>query len=305
MSIVIASTTDSQEQVNAAAGVTTPQVQAQAAVPSEAPPETTQDGETESATESDTAEDTPDQEDSEESPQKAKHPNVQRRIDRLVRDKYQLSGRVQELERRLMESAPRPPQQSGPPPAQPQTQQGEPQEAQFERYEDFIKAQARWTVAQEFAEYQRQQRQQAEAFREQQREMEFNRRLQAAASAMPDFHTAMADADDIKFPEKSPLETAIKEHEDSGKLLYELARHRDEFEKIAKLSWQSPHAAIRELGKFEAKYLNGDTKAPAISKAPPPITPVGQGSTKSTKSPDEMSHKEYRLWRIKNGAYWK
>ena len=293
MSLVIASTTDTQEQVNAAAGVTTPPVP-----PSEAPPETTQDGEPESATESEPAEDTPDQDTDEESPQKPKHPNVQRRIDRLVREKYQAIGRVQELERQLASS--RPPQQSGPPPAPPQVQQGEPQEAQFERYEDFIKAQTRWAVAQEIAEYQRQMRQQAEAQRQQAQHSEWQSRVQAYKAQAPDFESVLSDAEDIQL---SPaLQQAILEHETGPRLIHELAKDRSTLERIAKLP---PASAIRELGKFEAKLehsLNGEHRNSAVSKAPPPITPVGTGSTKSTKSPDEMDYQTYKRWREKNGA---
>lgn len=289
MSIVIASTTDSQEQVNAAAGITTPPV------PSEAPPE--ESGETESATESDTAEDTPDQEDSEESPQKAKHPNVQRRIDRLVRDKYQLSGRVQELERRLMESAvPRP--QSGPPPAPPQQQYtGRPVESQYERYEDYIEALTDFKTAQAYQRIQAEAEQRQAQQRVAMQHSEWQSRVQAYRAQAPDFESVLENAEDIQL---SPaLQQAILEHEAGPRLAYELAKDRKTLERIAKMT---PASAIRELGKFEAHALNGDTKPPAISKAPPPITPVGTGSTKSTKSPDEMDYQEYKRWRLKNGA---
>jgi hypothetical protein len=294
MSLVIASTTDTQEQVNAAAGVTTPPV-----TPSEAPPETTQDGETERATESDTAEDTPDQDTDEESPQqKAKHPNVQRRIDRLVREKYQAIGRVQELERQLATS--RPPQQSGPPPAPPQTQQqytGRPVESQYERYEDYIEALTDFKAAQAYQRIQAETEQRQAQMRQQAQQSEWQSRVQAYKAQAPDFESVLSDAEDIQL---SPaLQQAILEHEAGPRLAYELAKDRKTLEKIAKLP---PASAIRELGKFEALNLNGDTKAPAISKAPPPITPVGQGSTKSTKSPDQMDFQEYKKWRLRNGA---
>jgi len=292
MSLVIASTTDTQEQVNAAAGVTTPP----AVTPSEAPPDTTQDGETESATESDTAEDTPDSEDSEESPQKPKHPNVQRRIDRLVREKYQAIGRVQELERQLAGS--RPPQQSGPPPAQPQQQYtGRPVEGNFERYEDYIEALTDFKAAQAYQRIQQETEQRQAQMRQQAQQSEWQSRVQAYKAQAPDFESVLSDAEDIQL---SPaLQQAILEHEAGPRLAYELAKDRKTLERIARLS---PASAIRELGKFEALNLNGDTKAPAISKAPPPISPVGTGSTKSTKSPDEMDYQEYKRWRLKNGA---
>ena len=292
MSLVIASTTDTQEQVNAAAGVTTPPV-----TPSEAPPETTQDGETESATESDTAEDTPDQDTDEESPQqKAKHPNVQRRIDRLVREKYQAIGRVQELERQLAGS--RPPQQSGPPPAPPQQQYtGRPVESQYERYEDYIEALTDFKAAQAYHQIQQAEMQRQAQQRQQAQHSEWQSRVQQYRAQAPDFESVLENAEDIQL---SPaLQQAILEHENGPRLAYELAKDRKALERIARLS---PASAIRELGKFEAHALNGDTKAPAISKAPPPITPVGTGSTKSTKSPDQMDFQEYKKWRLKNGA---
>jgi hypothetical protein len=292
MSLVIASTTDTQEQVNAAAGVTTPPV----VPPSEAPP--VQEGEPETDADSEPAEDTPDQEDSEESPQKAKHPNVQRRIDRLVRDKYQLSGRVQELERRLMESSvPRPPQ-SGPPPAPPQQQYtGRPVEGNFERYEDYIEALTDFKAAQAYQRIQAETEQRQAQQRQQAQHSEWQSRVQAYKAQAPDFESVLSDAEDIQL---SPaLQQAILEHEAGPRLAYELAKDRKTLERIARLS---PASAIRELGRFEAHALNGDTKAPAISKAPPPISPVGQGSTKSTKKPEEMDFQEYKKWRLRNGA---
>jgi hypothetical protein len=294
MSLVIASTTDSQEAVNAAAGI----APGTTAVPSEAPPETTQDGEPESATESDTAEDTPDQDTDEESPQKAKHPNVQRRIDRLVREKYQAIGRVQELERQLAGS--RPPQQSGPPPAPPQTQQqytGRPVESQYERYEDYIEALTDFKAAQAYQRIQQETEQRQAQQRQQALQSDWQNRVAQFRQKVPDFDSVLSDAEDIQL--SSALQQAILEHENGERLAYELAKDRKTLEKIARLS---PTAAIRELGKFEATALNGDTKAPAISKAPPPISPVGTGSTKSTKSPDEMDYQEYKRWRLKNGA---
>jgi hypothetical protein len=292
MSLVIASTTDTQAQVNEAAGVTTPP-----AVPSEAPP--VQEGEPETDADSEPAEDTPDQDTDEESPQKAKHPNVQRRIDRLVREKYQAIGRVQELERQLASS--RPPQQSGPPPAPPQqTQQqytGRPVESQYERYEDYIEALTDFKAAQAYQRIQVETEQRQAQQRQQAQHSEWQSRVQAYKAQAPDFESVLENAEDIHL---SPaLQQAILEHEAGPRLAYELAKDRKTLEKIARLS---PTAAIRELGKFEAHALNGDTKAPAISKAPPPISPVGQGSTKSTKKPEEMDFQEYKKWRLRNGA---
>lgn len=285
MSLVIASTTDTQAQVNEAAGITTPQ-------PSEAPatgePEAPQEPE---PAEPDPDQDTEEQDDPEDSHKQTKRKwGAQERISRLTREKYQLAGRVQELERRLMEPPASRPQER-PSPPQPQQPTGEPQESQYERYEDYVRAVSRWEAAQAYREY----RQQDEARRAQEthsrQQSAWQGRVADFRATTPDFDSVMADVEGIEL---SPvLQQAILEHEDGARLAYELAKDSKTLERISRLS---PTAAVRELGKFEARILNGtQAKPPAVSKAPPPISPVGQGSTKSTKSVDDMTYQEYKL----------
>jgi hypothetical protein len=290
MSLVIASSTDTQEQVNAAAGLTigTPKE-----VPSEAtPPET--DGEPEIDGESETPEDTPEHQDE---PKKAASNNVQRRIDRLTRERYQLAGRVQELERTL--TAPAAPAQAPVPqaPPQPAAMQGRPQESQFDSYEAYIDALTDWKAAQTAVQAYNHFRQQEEARRAAEaaavQQNAWMGRVQSMRSQAPDFDEALAGAEDI--PLHAKLQEAILEHEHGPQLAYALAKQPEVLAKIAALP---PVAGIRELGKFEATLdLNGEQrKPPAMSRAPEPIKPVGQGATRSTKDPGEMSFQEYRQW---------
>jgi len=183
--------------------------------------------------------------------------------------------------------------------------QGRPQESQFESYEQYIDALTDWKAAQTavqayhaFRQTEEQRRAQEAARAQQEAWMG---RVQSMRSKAPDFDETLAAAEDIAVP--PALQAAILEHEHGPRLAYELAKQPEVLSRLASLP---PVAALRELGKFESKLdLNGEPRRPsAVSKAPPPISPVGQGSSRSTKSPDQMSQEEYRRWRIKGGAWW-
>jgi hypothetical protein len=83
---------------------------------------------------------------------------------------------------------------------------------------------------------------------------------------------------------------------------YELAKNRDEFDRIAKLP---PIRAIAALGKLEDKLFSKaapEAKAPAapatqVSRAPAPITPLEGKSTTVAKDPSQMSFAELRAHR--------
>ena len=286
MSLVIASTTDTQEAVNAAAGIGPPQPK-----PSEAPAQ----GEPEAPQEAEPAEPDPDQEeqdDPEDSSHKKRRWGAQERISRLTREKYQYQARTQELERRLAElSAPRP--QERPSPAQPQQQYtGEPTESQFERYEDYVRALSQYHAAAAYQQMRQVEMQRQAQYQREQQHTVWQDRVAQFRETVPDFDSVLEDAEHIQL---SPvLQQTLLEHEDGARLAYELAKDQKTLERISRLSHT---AAVRELGKFEAKLLNGEqSKPPAVSKAPPPISPVGQGSTRSTKSVDDMDYDEYKRW---------
>lgn len=287
MSYVIASTTDSQEAVNTAAGIGTPQP---AATPSEAPAQ-----EPESDGESETPEEEPGQEAEEQAQQKRQESNAQRRINRLTRDKYEALAAKEFAEKQL--AAYQQAMQQQRPPQQPQdVPQGEPQESQFERYEDYIRALVQYGNAQMYNAIQREQQQRVQQYQQTQQQAEWQTRVQNYRTEAADFDEVLESVEHIQL--SHALQQAILEHEHGPKLAYELAKDPKTLERISRLS---PASAVRELGKFEAS-LNGNTRPPAISKAPPPISPVGQGSARSTKNPEEMSFQEFKRWRLKNGA---
>lgn len=124
---------------------------------------------------------------------------------------------------------------------------------------------------------------------------EFNVHIAKVAKEIPDYADVIS-ACEIDMP---PYIT--KYIADSGevgiRLGYHLAKHTDEYDRIAKLS---PIRAIAELGKLETTLEKkpAPVKADgtqAVSRAPAPITPLDSGSTTTvTKDPSKMTVQELR-----------
>jgi hypothetical protein len=75
------------------------------------------------------------------------------------------------------------------------------------------------------------------------------------------------------------VQELLVQSENGPELMYELAKNREAFERINKLT---PLAAARELGKFEAQFKKANSNEKPekkITKAPPPIAPVGKRAT--------------------------
>lgn len=124
-------------------------------------------------------------------------------------------------------------------------------------------------------------------------------RVKSFKEAHEDFDELIAEVDDI------PISLTVKEvilgSDNGAELMYELAKNRDEYARICKLS---PIAAARELGKFEARIKASESKTETTktTKAPPPVKPVGSKANATSKSPDEMSYQEFKKWREAQGA---
>ena len=92
---------------------------------------------------------------------------------------------------------------------------------------------------------------------------------------MPDFDDLVAASDVVV---NNAVRDAILESDVGPKILYHLAENNDLAKKIAGLS---PNAALREIGKLEARFeAKPETKqtAPVVkSKAPAPIQPIRGG----------------------------
>lgn len=108
----------------------------------------------------------------------------------------------------------------------------------------------------------------------------------------PDIEERIEAIGEIKMP--NGMGDAIAESGLGPEIMNHFADNPKDLERIAALS---PSAAIREVGKLEARLeaqpVKTTTKA-APSKAPEPITPVGG---KGTKVDDEPSHTDPDAWK--------
>lgn len=284
MALVISSTTDDQAAVNAAAGIVEePEV---AERPKQEP--------IEPDTEDEEEEQEPEEDDSTEPTKPKPKGGFQRKIERLKAQADAREQRIRELEAERQRYA-TPPQEQVP--RQPQ---GPPKPEDFPNdYESYNRAIIRYEARQELeSELQARVKAQREAA-EQKAQQEIDQRWYQGVNALKreatDFEEALEDVSHI--PVMPWLQAAIKRDKDGARLAYELARHPDEFQRIAEI--QDPLEALSALGEFR-----GSLKAAAApqqprkvaSDAPNPIRPVGQsaGGTRVSRNLDELPYQDYK-----------
>lgn len=188
-----------------------------------------------------------------------------------------------------------------------QQETGEPKREQYEDYEAYLRAVARYDAAQEAEkrlkadreERQRSERSQQDRAGYEKVAKSWNEReqkFQAEAKDYEDVVMPFVEEDLGHFSEQARL--AIVESDKGPQLLYHLAQHPDVAESIATLS---PLRQIAELGKLELKLA---APAKKQSSAPDPIKPIGSGRSAAQGYSDNMTDEEYRAWRKSQGATW-
>lgn len=225
----------------------------------------------ESDPETDQEQESDDEDGEEEKP--AKKGGFQRRIDKLTRDKRELEERLSRIEGKLAEK----------PAAQPETKQTavdatdpEPKIEDFDDYDKYARAVARWEVRQELAaEKAAKAKADAETAAVEQRKAlasKWAENVKEFTKTAKDFNDVMEAASSL--PVTPAMEQAILEEETGPAIAYHLAKHPKEVERIAQLS---DIAAAREIGKLAAKLAKApEPPKPKITNAPPPITPVSK-----------------------------
>src|SRR5262252_8438518 len=306
MSLMVSSTTDSQESVNLAAGLAadapsdappaedTVITEPEAAKPKEAPvkpepePDEPEEGEEEK--------EKPEPEEDDKAKPPARKGRYERRIDRLEQQ-LAYERKIRELTEQLQGAPPRE-QRTAQPPAPAER----PRQEAFQSYEEYIEALTDWKADQASAKAE-QKRQAATAQEQaQQQAATWRSRVEQARAKHEDFDDVLAGTEHIIL--SKPLQDAIATSEDGAMLSYELAKQPQELERIASLP---PLAAIRALGAFEAKITatsNGKapTQRPAVSRAPEPIEPVTRGGPMSTKPYDQLPYQEFKRRRERDIA---
>ena len=178
----------------------------------------------------------------------------------------------------------------------------EPQPSQFSDAFEYAKALAEFSTERALAERDRQIEQAREQEAQQKIIQSWAQKVQEAKAELPDFDDLVASSDVVV---NNAVRDAILESDVGPKILYHLAENNDLAKKIASLS---PNAALREIGKLEAKFeAKPETKqtAPVVrSKAPAPIQPIrgGQGQPDVPMSANGEWHGSYQAWKLARKA---
>lgn len=301
MSIVVTSNTVSETKPAAASEVTNEEVvDKQSASDSTESDETaeeseTSDNESPADGENEATDDESNEDDAEVKP-KGKKRGFQRRVEKLSK---KLSAAEQEAEYWRKQALSRQDSEDSQQKkvAKP-SESLKPKAEDFEGHDEYIEALSDWKAKQAVAEFKKE-ISETNARSEFQRQVsEHNRRVEKFAKQHDDFHDVIEEVDDIIA--SIAVEEIILASENGPELMYELAKNRDEFERINKLS---PIAAARELGKFEERIKRAsrenETRASKKTNAPKPITPVGSktGSAKKSIYDSDISQAEYERLR--------
>jgi hypothetical protein len=178
----------------------------------------------------------------------------------------------------------------------------EPQPSQFADAFEYAKALAEFSTEKALAERDRQVAQAREQEAQQKIIQSWAQKVQEAKAELPDFDDLVASSDVVV---NNAVRDAILESDVGPKILYHLAENNDLAKKIASLS---PNAALREIGRLEAKFeVKPEAKqtAPVVrSKAPAPIQPIrgGQGQPDVPMSANGEWHGSYQAWKLARKA---
>jgi len=228
-----------------------------------------------------------------------KPPKLEKRFSEITKQREEARQEAQrerqarvELEQRLaaLEQQRQPQQQS--------YVDQEPQPSQFADAFEYAKALAEFSTEKALAERDRQVAQAREQEAQQKIIQSWAQKVQDAKAELPDFDDLVASSDVVV---NNAVRDAILESDVGPRILYHLAENNDLAKKIASLN---PNAALREIGKLEAKFeVKTETKqtAPVVrSKAPAPIQPIrgGQGQPDVPMSANGEWHGSYQAWKL-------
>jgi hypothetical protein len=264
----------------------------------ESPAETEAVEETEPVAEDDQSEPKEAEKEANQEGERKQNPKLEKRFSEITKQREEARKEAQnerqarvELEQRLaaLEQQRQPQQQS--------YVDQEPQPSQFNDAFEYAKALAEFSTEKALAERDRQLAQQREQEAQQKIIQSWAQKVQEAKAELPDFDDLVASSDVVV---NNAVRDAILESDVGPKILYHLAENNDLAKKIASLS---PNAALREIGKLEAKFeAKPETTqtAPVVrSKAPTPIQPIrgGQGKADVPISADGEFHGSYQAWK--------
>jgi len=169
-----------------------------------------------------------------------------------------------------------------------QADTGRPTRSQFNDDDDYVEAMTDWKMGQR--DQAARQSQQAQVARTVETKTES---IYAEAQKIPGFDRQEFD----ELPLTPAIAAALVDSDVPAQLMHYMAANPGEVAEIAKLSPARQAAAI---GKLEDKV----SKAPAMSKAPPPLKAVGTRGSPGNGDMAKASMDDYIAIRAKQGARW-
>jgi len=177
-----------------------------------------------------------------------------------------------------------------------------PQPSQFTDAFEYAEALADWSAEQALVRRDKEDLQRRADEAQQKVISSWANKVAAAKAEIPDFDDMVASSG---VAVSDPIRDAILESDVGPQILYHLAKEDDLAKKIASMS---PYAALREIGKLEAKFeKQPETKASnpvGKSKAPPPISPIrNAGNANNVEiGSDGQFHGSYQAWKTARKA---
>lgn len=205
---------------------------------------------------------------------------VQKRIDRLTREKYRLQAELEVARKQAPQPEPKP------------VASGEPKADQFKSYEEYLEARAEWKAEQRvekrLGELREKAQRQAGQAEQEKLQSQWEKRVSEALTTYDDFEEVALSPE---VPISEPMMAAILRSPKGADVAYHLGKNHDLAAEIAGLD---PISAAIRIGEIAASLSRPTPKK--TTGAPPPINPVG-GSARTTKDPANMTDKEFAEWR--------
>jgi hypothetical protein len=313
--ITVASTTDTQEAIDQAAGVGPEAAAAAAEEASEqeqpgAGPASRDQAESAAAAgaaeeEGDRSQVTGDREN-----QQHRKSGVQKRIDTLTRRLYEQQDELDALKRARPEATGQRPQQTQQPRPRPtpQDKRADGKTPRYASYEQYVEDLAEWKAEQKLLQNRQAELNQAEQERTQEVFHTYNEAAKTARVKYEDFEEVVGRRD-VHIPQAAQV--AIIEAGDAGpEIAYYLGKHP---EVCAELVEMSPMRAVARIGSIEAELAaarpsrssqsmsspSSSSRTVSSKSKPAPITPVGGSSSKSAVPLGELPYRDYKRIRDK------
>ncbi|MBX3703991.1 MAG: hypothetical protein KF822_09475 [Steroidobacteraceae bacterium] len=229
-----------------------------------------------------------------EDPEGRKQPSeVEKRINRLVGQRLERDRRIADLERQLAAATAAKQQ---PAPAQAAVDDKGPQESDFGDYGQYLEARASWK-AEKAAEkrWQELQESQTRSQREAQVHEQASRRQQAFAVAVEQLTETVPDYQQVANTAviSQEIGQALLASDKGAAVLYHLALHPEDAERVVQASRGDPVRAAIEVARLEAK-AEATIQARTRSKAPRQGAPLSAAGGVRDDAPDgAISMEEY------------